>query len=430
MNTDTLARLAFVLSLLSLAFAYGYGSRAFGWFPDAAVERAYHQARARLPFDVRRPDYLGARVYDDTGVTTRKREGRQPGLTAISSNWKELDWEPAVRLLSAKGRILHSWRLRPEVAFAGVEKFRDVELKYQTIHDFHVYPDGDLVVNTDYVGLVRLDACGEVIWRLPERTHHSLARDSEGTFWVPARKGHDPDIQGFDGSMIHDHILRVSDDGQILRDIGVLEAIVSSGLGRYVAKFRERGYDTHVNDVEPLSSSLAEEYPQFQAGDLVVSAKNQNLVFVLDPDTGSVKWHTTGPFIRQHDPDFIGDGWIGIFDNNEDGTGRGSFLGGSRIVAVHTTSDSTRVLYPKSDSSTFYTAIAGKWERLDNGNLLLVEAIPGRVLEVKPDGTTVWEWVQEPYGASHVPHVLQARRYSLSPSDIAAWNCDGVAGGS
>ncbi|PSQ69065.1 MAG: hypothetical protein BRD31_06445, partial [Bacteroidetes bacterium QH_2_64_26] len=79
----------------------------------------------------------------------------------------------------------------------------------------------------------------------------------------------------------------------------------------------------------PLPSAMADEHPLFKSGDLVVSVKRLHLVFVFDPDSMTVKWHASDPFVAQHDPDFIGDGWIAVFDNQDDGTGRGSLLGGS-----------------------------------------------------------------------------------------------------
>lgn len=428
MRRPAAEKVAFVLGVAGMMFLYGYGARAFGWFPHDLVERAWHQARAISPISLQQPDYLSGRVYDWHGARSESPDEMQPGLTLVASNWEKLGWDPGLRLMDAEGRALHQWRVRPTSLFGDVEKYLGVELRYQTIHDFHLFDDGEVVVNLDYVGMARLDACGNVLWRLPERTHHSLARARDGSFWTAVRVSADTGIEGL-GSVMHDHLLRVSEEGEVLEEIEVLDALYEAGLYRYVPKNRypHSGDYTHINDVEPLGSALADEYPMFEAGDLLVSAKAPNLVFVIDPETKEIEWHATGPFIRQHDPDFIGDGWIGIFDNNEDRTFRGQLLGGSRIVAMEPHTDSTRVLFPTSESDPFYTAIAGKWEQLGNGNYLLIEAMPGRVVEVTPDGRTVWQWVQKPYGEAHVPHVLAAKRYSLTPEEVGAWKCSGEA---
>jgi hypothetical protein len=125
----------------------------------------------------------------------------------------------------------------------------------------------------------------------------------------------------------------------------------------------------------------------------------------------------------QHDPDFIGDGWIGIFDNNRNFMKRGRMLEGSRIVAVQPHTDSVEIRFPTSKSDPFYTDTQGKWQQLANGNMLLAEAKGGRVVEVAPNGETVWEWIIEPYNESKVSRVMTAVRHDLTPADVADWPC-------
>jgi hypothetical protein len=181
---------------------------------------------------------------------------------------------------------------------------------------------------------------------------------------------------------------------------------------------------THQNDVEPLPERMAEEYPLFEAGDLVLSLHHIDLVLVFDPESKEVKWHSTVPFTRQHDPDFIGGGWIGIFDNNTDGRG-GEMLGGSRVVGVQPHTDSVRVLFSGKHLDRFYTNVRGKWQLLGNGNMLLTEAEAGRAVEVSPEGELVWEWIHESYD-SKVPSVTEATRYNLTKEEVASWPCSSV----
>jgi hypothetical protein len=183
---------------------------------------------------------------------------------------------------------------------------------------------------------------------------------------------------------------------------------------------------THLNDIEALPDSLADQYPLFEAGDLLVSLRELDMIFVMDPVSKRVKWNSTGPQIRQHDPDFIGNGWIAIFDNRQDGTDRGTMLGGSRVIALQPGTDSLKILFPTSHSEPFYTEQRGKWQLLENGNMLLTEEEVGRVVEVAPDGSTVWEWIVEPvehFGRSRIPAVTNASRIDLGRDEIATWPC-------
>lgn len=138
---------------------------------------------------------------------------------------------------------------------------------------------------------------------------------------------------------------------KLLDETSVLDLLYANGLERHILKTKQHRREdiTHLNDVEPLDAAMVEEYPRFEAGDLLVPLRNLHLVFVFDPESGRVKWHASHPLIRQHDPDFLGDGWVGIFDNNWDDTFRGRVLGGSRIVAVQAHTDSMRILLPTPD---------------------------------------------------------------------------------
>ena len=68
----------------------------------------------------------------------------------------------------------------------------------------------------------------------------------------------------------------------------------------------------HINDIE-----IARESNGFwERGDLVFSARAPDLVFIFRPSTGKVVWQKRGPWLRQHDPDFLEDGRISVFGND------------------------------------------------------------------------------------------------------------------
>lgn len=426
-------KIGFVVSLVVLSLLYGYGARVFGWFPSSILERARTQARNVFSS----PDFVAPRVYDGSGVRTSDSSQIESGLTLIAKHWRDLGWQQGIRLIDRDGSVLHEWRVDPMKIFAGNRFARSNQtpraLEERVVHGVHLFPDGDILFNLDYVGAVRLDACGDVVWQLPEGTHHSIERADDGTFWIPgasadvrrASPAHPDGHPGLVRPVYHDRILRVTADGDVLDEINVLDLLYENGLERHVVKARQVNAEdvTHLNDVEPLRKSLAAQHPLFEAGDLLVSLRNLDLVFVFDPGSRRVKWDASLPFIHQHDPDFMADGWIGVFDNNRDFTGRGTMLGGSRVIALKPGTDSTRVLYPRTRSRPFYSDILGKWQQLENGNLLLTEGRPGRLLEVTVDGRVVWEWIGEPYEESEVAEVSEGTRYAMSPADVASWPC-------
>jgi hypothetical protein len=438
------ARIWFVLSLVALSFVYGAAVGKWQWFPYSFLDQAVEQARTvKSQLEENSPGvFLVDQVYEREGVRSPQPGKMQPGLTLISSLWKESDGWSAVKLFDEKGRVVHSWQFDWEEAFPGGVSQRG-GLGNGGVHGVYLLPKGDIVVNNEYVGMARVNACGQIRWTLEEGNHHSIHRAEDGSFWVPGvsseprgRSERHPDgFPGLQGKKVWvDRILQISEEGKILNDINVLDILYKNDLERYIPKVlgghrptpeKVTKDLTHLNDVETLGSSIANEYPLFEAGDLLVSLRSLSLVFVFDPDTGEVKWQSSEPFIYQHDPDFVGNGKIGVFDNNHDLTNRGNMLGGSRVVFLHPSSDSIEVQFPTSKSDPLYTRIQGKWQQLDNGNMLLAESTAGRVAEVDPSGRTVWEWVHEAYD-SKVPSVTKATRHDLTREDVADWPCSSV----
>jgi len=430
-------KVAFVLSLMVFTFLYGFAARWHGWFPNDALERASQTVSQLEMMPFVSPNFLNPAVYERDGARTVDPDAVQPGLTLVTSLWtNDGDWSMGAKLLDRRGRTVHEWRLDAAELFPDATHLR----QHRYLHGSHLLPNGDLVVNVEYQGTVRLDACGTVQWRLPEASHHSIERADDGSFWISGHSS-EPRLDtpnypdgppGLDEPVWQDRILHVTEEGEIRDRINVLDLLYANDLERYIARAHQPqgGTDgptskdlTHLNDVEPLSASMADAYPLFEAGDLLVSLRNVHLVFVVDPETRTVKWHASDPFILQHDPDFLGHGWIGVFDNNRDFTSRGTMLGGSRILAFQPSTDSMEVRFPTPQSDSFYTHAGGKWQQLENGNMLLTEARPSRVVEVAPDGRTVWEWIKASPDGANVATVLEGTRYDLTPADVASWPC-------
>jgi hypothetical protein len=438
---SALEKAAFVASLMLLAFLYGFAARWHGWFPNALLERASEQVTGLYVAWTPGPVARSGRVYDRSGVRVPTPDATQPGLTLLQSSWNGADgWTPGVRLIDQSGTVVHEWTLDQAALFPTPPNGKGGAPTRRSLHGSHLFPNGDLLVNLQYIGTVRVDACGDVLWRAPIGAHHSIERAADGSFWVPgmspglrsSTERHPDGLPGLETPLYLDRIVHLAADGTVLDTIDVLDILYANDLDRYLSKASQprAGTDdpettdlTHMNDVEPLPPALAADYPLFEAGDLLVSLRNLHLVFVVDPTSLEVKWHASAPFIQQHDPNFLEDGWIGVFDNNEDFTPRGTMLEGSRIVALQPHTDSMEVRFPTPHSEPFYTDIRGKWQALDNGNLLLTEGQAGRVVEVGPDGRTVWEWVHAPYSADHTVAVQQGARYDLTAADVASWPC-------
>lgn len=431
-SSDTVAKIAFLFSVILFAFLYGWAVRDFGLFPNEHVETTVHDQMLPIKRAVWDEDHVGTqtRVYDRAGARILDSTAVQPGLTLVPSLWKDFGWKPGLKLIDENGTVLHEWKVNPARIFpskfvswlAGVMEFSHPMGSY-------LFPNGDVLVIIGAVGTARLDPCGRTKWRIRGNHHHSVARAEDGTFWISGRElDRKPDPLTGKESVLHDQLVHLSPEGEIIEKIKIFKVVRNNkALLRRHLRFQPR--DTHLNDVEPLPTSVADEYPLFDAGDLLVSLKWLNVVFVVDPTTLNVKWWAGEPFIRQHDPDFMGEGWIGVFDNRKDGTDRGTRFGGSRIVALQPHTDSTAVWFePSEEGVRLYSPIQGNLQMLENGNLLLTESTAGRVIEVTRDGRLVWEWIQPSYNGTRVPVVYWAERYNLSREEVSPWPCSPEVG--
>lgn len=84
-----------------------------------------------------------------------------------------------------------------------------------------------------------------------------------------------------------------------------------------------------------------------------MSLRNLNLLLLVDPRTEKVKWRQTGPWMKQHDPDFQSSGKISLFNNNHDGTVDRSDRRGSQIVEVDPATRETTIRYGGKPGQTW-----------------------------------------------------------------------------
>lgn len=421
-------------------FALGVAVGTFKLFPYSLLERGAAAARDWIRYPrhhvrLRPEKFL---VPQPAAASTAAQAavrlpGAFDGVTFVDGFFGR---STGMRLLAMNGDVLHEW----PVAFNDL--WPDATHVERAIHDWDaqihgalLYPNGDVVFNFQYGGLARIDACGRPIWRLAEQTHHSVYEDENGHLWVPSRRRHDEPSSALPGAPVpyyEDLVLELSPDGRVLREISVLDVIVEGGQSGLLYANGEHGAVlnlpldgdfTHLNDVDVLEPSIAAAFPMFEAGDLLLSLRNLNLLLVVDPDTAVVKWWMVGPYLRQHDPDFLPNGRISVFDNRRDGAG-GQALGGSRILEIDPATREISVVYGDREDQRFYTETMGEHQHLPNGNVLITESEAGRAFEVAPSGEIVWSYVNR-WDEESAALIGRAVRYPASYAEsIEAESCN------
>ncbi|MCA8977427.1 MAG: hypothetical protein KDC98_22080 [Planctomycetes bacterium] len=440
-------RTAFVAALAFLALVYGVAAARFDWFPSSVLVPALDYAFWALqPADIHRlysarHDFSGARSYDaDGNIVEISDEDNAKDVTLVTTFFMTATGaRPGVRIIDRRGEVLHEWfvdgdELAPPPR---QDPMTPLDAIPNYAHGTYLFENGDILINIEYRGLVRLDARGEVIWKCDRRTHHSIHRDADGNFWVSVVSWADAPADliakyfGLWPPVNVDGALKISPDGEILEEHDFVAALCATANKSLMwtngpNSAARKGDILHLNDVEPLPAAIADQYPLFDAGDLLVSMCHIDTVFVYDPKTRAIKWLQTGPFVRQHDPDFLGDGWISIFDNRADESPAGQFLGGSRLYAVQPHTGAEKVLYAGSTTGSgrrrpFYSSLGGKAQHLVNGHWMLIEPTAGRVFEVDAAGRIRWEWVHEQEQPNMICEVLEGTRYAIPRDRVLAW---------
>jgi hypothetical protein len=433
------AKIAMFASLLFAAATYGYLARANGWFPApqiADAEAAYRDLRVMLGWQ--KPAYImpvwnaeKAKAALSNPVVTTSPDA-YPGVNIISGvDMSGVDDTSAifVRLVDMGGKVLHEWKVSYDKIWPDPSHVAEADRpKRQVgthIHGVILLESGDVVFNFDGLGLVRLDPCGKVVWRLAQLTHHSVHLDEDGTLWVPSKRNHrayDSRFANHAPPFIESTLLQTSQDGEILREVSVLELLVRNGYAGllYLSAIHKRhtvvsGDTMHLNDIELFPQSIAPGF--FQPGDVMISLRNINTVLVFSLDNLQIKFIRIGEFIRQHDPDFLDGNTISLIDNRniarDSDWQRNHEIARSRIVIVPAATDQPPVYLEFED---FYTSIGGKHQWLPNGNLLITSPRQGRAFEVNSQGSMVWEYINI-VDAKHVGFMEEVRRYPVAMAD-------------
>jgi hypothetical protein len=337
-------------------------------------------------------------------------------------------------LIDMHGTVVHRWHAPFSQVWPDPPHLRGpIDDAAVYFNDGHIYPNGDLVVviegpidgrnASNGFGLAKLDRDGRVLWKYAEKCHHDVDVGEDGliyaivneTVWtVP--KG----LERIQVPCLVDVIHVISPEGKIVKKIPVLEALHDSPYAALLGMYEKattivevsppgkgmsaiqddlRNRDVlHTNSVHVLNRSLAAKFPMFKAGQLLISPRSLDAIAVLDPDSGKAVWAARGPWRAQHDPSFLDNGHLLLFDNL--GSQRGS-----RVLEYDLQTQAFPWVYPGATGKPYLSRIRGMAQRLPNGNTLVVNSVSGEVLEVTPAQEVVWTC------SSGGVEICRARRY-------------------
>jgi len=325
--------------------------------------------------------------------------------------------EPLVTLIDMKGNVVHEWNSTFSKVWEGRDQSHlDGVADDAKITPFfgHLFPNGDLLVTYHSLGngvlfgcgMAKLDKDSQTIWVYSGNCHHDLDVGEDGrVYGVRLRPVRRP-LQGLEymacPCMVDDLVV-LSADGQLERVVPIIETIRDSPYGAMLAAqelshiegvqqptnfmldIRRRDL-MHTNHVEVLSKAKAPKFPMFKAGQIMLSMRHLDMICVFDIDREKPQcvWAARGPWNEQHDPEFLDNGRILLFDNRPGESA-------SRVMEFDPATQAMPWCFWGGKDHPLCTFERGDSQRLPNGNTFIASTHGRVMIEVTPDKTVVWQ---------------------------------------
>ncbi len=293
------------------------------------------------------------------------------------------------------GRIVHAW---PEVRAIGrVRLSREGRLA---------------AIGTDNL-VKEYDWEGDLTWyhQLPDNhhfPHHDLITLENGNYL----------ILGYDGHTRTDYLHEVDRDGRIVWEWWMHEHRRS--FSGWDAKSTDPSHSNSIREL-PANRWFDAGDARFRPGNILVSARNLNTIFVIDKVTGEVVWQYSRGLDHQHEALMIEEGrsdagLIMVFNNGlED-------LYAYRRSLVQSIDPVAQEVVWEYGSEHFFSTVGGTAQPLPGKNILITSSNGGRVFEIRPRGRIVWEWAPpfKPMRVQRLPADHCPQLAAMAPPDAGA----------
>ena len=279
-----LFRIAFVLAIGFFGFVAG----SYAMFAEAPPARyladAYRGGQALLAKNTQYdspypPGFWQKARTEQRGVVTYDPARATNGYTLYTSG----EGQRAV-LVSMTGEVLHEWNLPFSAIWdetASVQKPRPDEMIHY--NKAYLYPNGDLLAIYEALGdtpwgygLAKMDKDSRLVWKYLAHAHHDLDVGPDGNIYLLTQEISHTIVDRWrhlQPPRIDDFVVVLSPDGQELKKVSMLDALVNSPYARllntvawyskddYYPRQRHRaggrgGRDAPVGPVRPPGAGL------------------------------------------------------------------------------------------------------------------------------------------------------------------------------
>jgi hypothetical protein len=282
-------------------------------------------------------------------------------------------------IVDMNGRVVHFW---PRIRATGRVRLNR---------------DGSLaVIGTDNL-IKEYTWDGVLAWyfQLPDKhdlPHHDLIRMRNGNYLILALDRHSH----------NDYLFEVDREGVVV-------------WKWWFEDHTEAFANWDPDSVDPSHTNSIRELPpnrwydsgdeRFRPGNILVSARNLNTIFIIDKTSGEVVWKYSNGLDGQHEAVMVergmgGAGLVVVFNNGLEN------LFDYRRTTVQAIDPSTGEKVWEYGSEFFFSSVGGTAQPLPGTSMLVTSSHGGRVFEIKGSGRIVWEWVPSylPMRVERVPY--------------------------
>ncbi len=366
--------------------------------------------------------------FEGSGVLRYDAARAQPGYTFYM-----VAPDLSAHLIDMKGRELQRWSVSAEeVMPEAAHEMRTLFgiLKPQ-IDGGYLFPNGDLLLIYEQQAtgawggpLLKLDKHSHVLWKSDRKVHHAF--DVVGnriyalteTFQPPSPTPIVPNLAGM--PYIEDSVTILDSGGKELSSHSILKAIAANKEMRLAdaVPFNDRADPLHTNSIFVLDAQTARFIPNAKPGNVLLSVKHLDMLVVMDLEADGIVWALRGSWRAQHDAKMLPNGHILLFDNQ----GGLAKHGPSRALEIDPGTGGVVWSFGGSEGEPLDSDNRGAVQRLKDGNTLIGESAGGRILEVTPNGSVVWEYVHPLQDLENGRRIIGALGLSVTrydPSSIS-----------
>jgi hypothetical protein len=337
-------------------------------------------------------------------------------------------------LLDMRYKVKHRWKVPFSKIWPNPHHVpTPVRDSYVCFFGCHLYPNGDLLAVLHGMqqtvvgyGLVKLDKDSNILWKYAAGVHHDVEVTADGTIYAIQHETVNSMPNGLEFipvPSIVDSLIVLSPKGELQgKPLPILEAFRDSPYATLLASLepskqrkkeeerpipltaqgideqRRREDALHTNALQVLTPALAQKFPGWKAGQVLITLRNLDAIAVVDLELRSVVWAARGPWQGQHDAQFLENGNLLLFDNQ-------GLPKGSRVLEYNPRTQAFPWAYSGENWGPFYSSERGTCQRLLNGNTLVVNSTGMEILEVTPEREVVWSFFPDRF-------IAFARRYT------------------